>query len=56
MLETQLETFLVKMFNDRTTFVNVNGVEKSTNIKYMLVADAVSENIKLLIDTLKESV
>jgi len=52
----QIESFLTKMFEDNRTFMFVNGVEKSTDRKYVLIADAVSENIELFAQILKERI
>ncbi len=54
MNQTQLNSFLTEMFNNPNEFLAVNGVTNSMDMKYMLAADAVSENIELLEEVLKE--
>ena len=54
MNQEQLNSFLANMFESRVEFANINGTTNSMNAEYMLVADAVSENIELLADAIKE--
>ena len=56
MIESQNESFLTRMFEDNKIFMFVNGVKKSTDKKYLLTADAVSENIELFAQVLKERI
>jgi len=54
--KSQIESFLTKMFEDNRAFMFVNGVKKSTDKKYLLTADAISENIELFAQILKERI
>ncbi len=54
--KSQIESFLTRMFEDNRIFMFVNGVKKSTDKKYLLTADAVSENIELFAQVLKERI
>ncbi len=54
MNQQELNSFLANMFESRVEFANINGSTNSMNADYMLVADAVSENVELLAETLKE--
>jgi len=49
-----LSSFLVSMYEDKNLFIEINGLKNSMDAKYMLVADALSENIELLEDAVKE--
>ncbi len=49
-----LSSFLTSMFEDRKLFAEVNGTKNIMDAKYMLVADALSENIDLLSEVIKE--
>jgi len=54
MKQAQLNSFLTNMFNDRMEFANINGASKLTDANYMLIADAMSENIELLGEVIQE--
>ena len=56
MLDNQIESFLTKMFEDNKTFIVVNGIKNATDIKYVLISDAISENIKLFTEVVKERI
>jgi len=49
-----LSSFLTSMFEDRKLFAEVNGTKNIMDAKYMLVADALSENINLLSEVIEE--
>ncbi len=49
-----LNSFLTEMFKNHMEFASINGTANSMDSRYMLVADAISENIELLEDVLKE--
>ena len=54
MNQNNLSSFLTLMFEDRKLFADVNGTKNTMNAKYMLVADALSENISLLSEVVGE--
>jgi len=43
----EIKYFLNNMFSNHNEFQSVNGLKNSTNLDYMLVADAVSEHIDM---------
>ena len=49
-----VSSFLTSMFEDNKLFMEINGTKNSMDAKYMLVADALSENINLLSEVLEE--
>jgi len=49
-----LSSFLISMYEDKKLFIEINGLKNSMDAKYMLVADALSENIELLEEVIKE--
>ncbi len=51
-----LSSFLTSMFEDRKLFTEVNGTKNIMDAKYMLVADALSENIDLLSEVILEQI
>jgi len=54
MSQQKLNSFLNNMFKDNVEFRAICGTANSMDMKYMLVADAVSEDIELLADVIKE--
>ena len=54
MNQSIVSPFLTSMFEDRKLFAEVNGAKNTMDAKYMLVADALSENISLLSEVVKE--
>ena len=54
MNQNNLSSFLTLMFEDRKLFADVNGTANTMDAKYMLVADALSENISLLSEVIGE--
>jgi len=56
MKQKTLSSFLTSMYEDRSLFIEVNGLSNTMNEKYMLVADALSENIELLSEVIKEEI
>jgi len=56
MNQKTLSSFLTSMYEDRNLFIEVNGLSNTMNEKYMLVADALSENIELLSEVIKEEI
>jgi len=56
MNQKTLSSFLTSMYEDRNLFIDVNGLSNTMNEKYMLVADALSENIELLSEVIKEEI
>ena len=49
-----VSSFLASMFEDKNLFMEVNGTKNTMDAKYMLVADALSENISLLSEVIGE--
>ena len=49
-----VSSFLASMFEDKSLFMEVNGTKNTMDAKYMLVADALSENISLLSEVIGE--
>jgi len=56
MNQKTLSSFLTSMYEDRNLFIEVNGLSNAMNEKYMLVADALSENIELLSEVIREDI
>jgi len=56
MNQKTLSSFLTSMYEDRNLFIEVNGLSNTMNEKYMLVADALSENIELLSEVIREDI
>jgi hypothetical protein len=54
MNQQKLNSFLTKMFDNRTEFAAINGTAKMMDADYMLIADVVSENIELLGEVIAE--
>jgi len=54
MNQEQLNSFLTNMFESRVEFASINGTANTFNTEYMLVADAISENVELLAGVVKE--
>ena len=54
MNQTIVSSFLTSMFEDKKLFMDVNGTKNTMDAKYMLVADALSENISLLSEVVRE--
>ena len=54
MNQNMIGSFLTSMFEDKNLFIKVNGANCIYNKEYMLVADALSENIELLSEVIKE--
>ena len=54
MNQTIVSSFLTSMFEDKKLFMEVNGTKNTMDAKYMLVADALSENISLLSEVVRE--
>lgn len=49
-----ISSFLTSMFEDKNIFMQINGTENTMDAKYMLIADALSENISLLSEVIGE--
>ena len=49
-----VSSFLASMFEDKKLFMEINGTKNIMDAKYMLVADALSENISLLSEVIGE--
>ncbi len=49
-----ISSFLTSMFEDKNLFMQINGTENTMDAKYMLIADALSENISLLSEVIGE--
>jgi len=54
MNKQELCSFLTNMFNSRAEFASIHGSSNLMNAKYMLTADALSENVELLAEVIKE--
>jgi len=54
MNQKTLSSFLASMYEDRSLFIEVNGLSSTMDKNYMLVADALSENIELFSEVIKE--
>jgi hypothetical protein len=54
MNQQKINSFLRKMFDNRTEFAAINGAAKMMDADYMLMADVVSENIELLGEVIAE--
>ena len=54
MNQTIVSSFLTSMFEDKKLFMDVNGTKNTMDAKYMLVGDALSENISLLSEVVRE--
>jgi hypothetical protein len=50
----EVKYFLNNMFSNHNEFKLVNGFKNSTDMNYMLIADAVSENIDLFASVITE--
>jgi len=55
MNQKDLNSFLNNMFRNNVEFAKVHGTSSLMDAKVMLVADALSENIELLGQVIKES-
>jgi len=55
MQPNEIKYFLDNMFMNQDEFKAINGINKSLDAKYMLVADVLSEHTQLLADVIQES-
>ena len=51
-----VSSFLTNMFEDNKLFAEINGTKNLMDAKYMLVADALSENVELLTEVISEQI
>ncbi len=51
-----VSSFLTNMFEDNKLFAEIHGTKNLMDAKYMLVADALSENIELLTEVIGEQI
>ena len=54
MRKDEIFTFLNVLFNDRKLFINLNGTQKLFDKDFMLVYDALHEDLDLLSEVLEE--
>ena len=54
--QSEIGSFLTSMFENRKQFAQINGSNRLYDAKFMLIADAVSENIELFSEVIKEEI